>query len=271
MLHITDLTPNIGSEVAIDTETLLSGTCADELRSLLVERGVLVMRGLHLDDDQLRALTETMGELRMGTVYEQENNGMLKVVHIAGTFFWHMDGTYDTVPPFATVLAPRVVAPVGGETEFANTYAAFEDLPKEEQDHLMTLEVVHSMKTSMDHAIPDATLEQLAIWLGHSHTQPLVWKHRSGRRSLVIGSSASQVVGMHPADSRELIDRLMRHATQPQYVYRHQWALGDVVMWDNTGTMHRVRPFALSSGRTLHRFTLEGIEPIAGASELTPA
>jgi alpha-ketoglutarate-dependent taurine dioxygenase len=76
---------------------------------------------------------------------------------------------------------------------------------------------------------------------------------------------------MHPAESRELIDRLLAHATQERYVYRHTWELGDLVLWDNTGTMHRVRPYDASRGRLLHRFTLEGIEPVTSAARLSPA
>jgi alpha-ketoglutarate-dependent taurine dioxygenase len=271
VLDARDLTPRIGSEVVTDAATLLAGTHAAAIRELLVQRGVLVMRGIDFDDDQQRAFTLTMGELRIGSPYEKAAGGMLKITDIAGTYFWHMDGVYHEVPPFATVLTPRVVAPVGGETEFANTYAAFEDLPEEEREHLETLEVLHSMKSAMDHAIPEPTLEQFEQWLGYKRTQPLAWQHTSGRTSLVLGSTAAQIVGMHPADSRALLDRLVAHATQDQYVYRHTWALGDLVLWDNTGTMHRVRPFDLGSGREMHRFTVEGIEPFARVTALSPA
>jgi alpha-ketoglutarate-dependent taurine dioxygenase len=267
MVDATALTPTIGSEVSIDADTLLSGRVADELRDLLVERGVLVMRGIDLDDEQLRAFAQTMGELRMGTIYEQENAGMLKVVHILGTFFWHVDGTYTGLPPFATVLAPRALSPEGGDTEFANTYAAFEALPPDEQAYLETLEVVHTMKAGQDRATPDATLEQIENYLKYRATQPLVWHHRSGRKSLVVGETASHIVGMHPAPSAELIERLQAHITQRQFVYHHTWQMGDIVMWDNTGTMHRVLPFDPADGRLLHRFTLEGIEPFTGVGQ----
>jgi alpha-ketoglutarate-dependent taurine dioxygenase len=268
MVDATALTPTIGSEVSIDADTLLSGRVADELRDLLVERGVLVVRGIDFDDEQLRAFAQTMGELRMGTIYEQENAGMLKVVHILGTFFWHVDGTYTGLPPFATVLAPRALSPEGGDTEFANTYAAFEALPPEEQAYLETLQVVHTMKAGQDRATPDATLEQIENYLKYRATQPLVWHHRSGRKSLVVGETASHIVGMHPAPSAELIERLQAHITQRQFVYHHTWQMGDIVMWDNTGTMHRVLPFDPDAGRLLHRFTLEGIEPFVGVGQL---
>jgi alpha-ketoglutarate-dependent taurine dioxygenase len=262
VLDVTNLTPTIGSEVSADPEALLSGAYADELREVLVARGVIAMRGIDFDDDQLRAFSQSMGELRMGTVYEQENDGMLKIVDIPGAYFWHIDGTYTGIPPFATVLAPRVVAPEGGDTEFANTYAAFDDLPTDEQEYLKTLEVVHSVEASNRYASPEQTVEHFEKFLDYRHTQPLVWQHASGRCSLFIGFTASHVIGMHPADSHELLQRLIAHATQDKYVYRHRWAMGDLVMWDNTGTMHRVRPFDLASGRLMHRFTLEGFEPV---------
>jgi alpha-ketoglutarate-dependent taurine dioxygenase len=213
-----------------------------------------------LTDEELCTFTSTVGTLRQGALHE--SRGMLKVVHIPGSYFWHVDGTYTAMPPFATVLAPRVVASEGGDTEFANTYAAFDDLPVDEQEYLSTLEVVHTMKAAHNYAVPEPTLERFQSWQGHRGTRPLVWRHRSGRRSLVLGATASHVVGMHFADSHDLLQRVLTHATQDKYVYRHKWKMGDVVIWDNTGTMHRVRPFDLASGRELHRFAVEGIEPL---------
>jgi alpha-ketoglutarate-dependent taurine dioxygenase len=273
-LLAADLKPKIGSELKIEARALLDGAYSGEIRELLVKRGVLIMRGADLNDDQQRAFTRSLGDLRLGTVRKEGEEGLMKVTmdkkvnpeyaeYFPGTFFWHMDGTYDAVPPFATVLTPRVLSPEGGQTEFANTYAAFEDLPADEQRHLQTLQVVHTMQAALFPAFPDATLAQVQNWFTYpTRTHPLVWQHKSGRRSLVLSTSASHIVGMHPADSRALLDRLMAHVTQDQYVYRHQWRMGDLLMWDNTGTMHRVRPYEASSGRELHRFTLNGEEPI---------
>jgi alpha-ketoglutarate-dependent taurine dioxygenase len=75
-----------------------------------------------------------------------------------------------------------------------------------------------------------------------------VWKHRSGRKSLVLGSTASHVVGMERDEGRACLRGWKRRATQPQFVYQHRWMLGDLMIWDNTGTMHRVTPYALASG-----------------------
>lgn len=277
-LNAVELKPKIGSELKADAATLLSGAHASEIRALLVRRGVLIVRGIDLSDEQQRGFTRSLGDLRLGSTRKEGDEGLMKVTmdkavnpeyaeYFPGTFFWHMDGSYDAVPPFATVLSPRVLAPAGGQTEFANNYAAFEDLPKAEQQYLETLKVVHTMQAAMFPAIPNATLRDFQNWLNFpERIHPLVWRHKSGRKSLVLSTSASHVVGMHPADSRALLDRLMAHATQDQYVYRHEWRMGDLLMWDNTGTMHRVRPYDTDCGRELHRFTLNGEEPIDAAA-----
>ena len=93
--------------------------------------------------------------------------------------------------------------------------------------------------------------------------QPLVWTHQSGRKSLVIGATAAYVAGLEPADSMDLLVRLRDWATQPQFVCRHDWQVGDLVMWDNTGTLHRALPYEADSGRLLHRTMLQGEEPVA--------
>jgi alpha-ketoglutarate-dependent taurine dioxygenase len=273
-----DLKPRVGSQVETDLDTLLSGSVAAELRELLVQRGVVIVRGVEMNDEQQRAFTRTLGDLRLGTVKKEGEDGLMKVTFdkkenatyaefFPGTFFWHMDGTYEQIPPFATVLTPRVLAPSGGQTEFANNYAAYEDLPDSEKKSLEKLRVVHTMFAAMLPAVPDADDEQVALWRTYPvTTHPLVWRHRSGRKSLVLSTSASHIVGMHPAESHALLQQLMTWATQPQYVYQHTWQMNDLLIWDNTGTMHRVRPYDVSCGRRLHRFTLNGEESITAAA-----
>ena len=277
MLEAVDLKPSIGSELKLTAAMLAEGGLAREIRELLVRRGVLIARDVHLTDDQQRAFTRSLGDLRLGTVRKEGEEGMMKVTmdkkvnpeyaeFFPGTFFWHMDGTYDPVPPFATTLTPRVLSAEGGQTEFANTYAAYDALSADEQAYLESLQVVHTMQAAMFPAVPDAPVSQMQKWFTYpERVHPLVWRHKSGRKSLALSTSASHVVGLHPADSRALLDRLIAHTTQPQFVYRHTWRMGDMLIWDNTGTIHRVRPYDAGSGRELHRFTLNGEEPIAAA------
>lgn len=277
-IEAIDLTPRIGSELKVDLDTLLNGDVIDDIRSILVQRGVVIARNIHMNDDQQRAFTSRLGDLRLGSTTKEGEAGLMKITmdvkanpnyaeYFAGTFFWHMDGTYDEIPPFATVLTPRVLAPEGGQTEFSNNYAAFEDLSADEQAYLETLTVVHSMRAAMTWSYNEPTLKQYETWNGfQARRHPLVWRHKSGRKSLVLSTSMDYIEGLHPAQSRELIDRLMAHATQRSNVYQHNWQPGDMLIWDNTGTMHRVLPYDEHCGRELHRFTLNGEEPVLAAS-----
>jgi alpha-ketoglutarate-dependent taurine dioxygenase len=281
-LRHTPLTPNIGSQLEIGTDELLSGRHAAEIRKIFVERGVLVVRGAHVDDAQLRRIAATLGDVRLGTAKRgadgatltEGDDGVLKVSldpeinpqyarFLRGNHLWHMDGPYEEIPPFATLFTPYRMANVGGDTLFANTYAAYEDLPEDEQEFLATLRVVHTMPAALFPSMRDVTPEEFAVW--HSYPQrihPLVWQHRSGRKSLVLGAAAAWVEGMHSAESHDLLQRLMLHATQEKFVYRHKWQPGDLAMWDNTGAMHRVMPFDPASKREYHRCTLNGEEPV---------
>ncbi len=277
-LSTVELTPRVGSEVKIDREALLSGEHSRDIRDLLVERGVLVVRDVPMNADEQRNFARSLGDLRLGSVKKEGDEGLMKVTFddkvnpdyarfFFGSLLWHMDGTYEEYPPFASILTPHALSETGGETEFVNTYAAYEDLPEDDKAWLDTLQVVHTMQSALFPAKPDCTPEEFAVWYDYpNRTHPLVWHHKSGRKSLVLSTSASHVVGLEPPDSHDLLQRLMHHATQPQYIYRHQWRMGDLLMWDNTGTMHRVRPFDRSSGRQLHRFTLNGEEPIVGVA-----
>jgi alpha-ketoglutarate-dependent taurine dioxygenase len=264
----TDLTPRVGSLVETDLPTLLSGTRAAELRELLEERSVVAIRGIEVDDAQQVAIARTLGDVESSVVgdiykvtFDKKDNPVGASINRA-TFFWHIDRTDLDVPPFASMLSAKVLTPRGGETEFVNTYAAYEDLPDEEKERLDDVRVVHCMETAFLEAFPDPTEKQLAAWKHMPvKTHPLVWHHRSGRNSLVLSNSARAVVGMDDAEGQELLGRLLAWATRPQFVYVHEWAINDLVIWNNTGAMHRVRGYDPDYGRRLHRTTLVGDEP----------
>jgi alpha-ketoglutarate-dependent taurine dioxygenase len=90
-----------------------------------------------------------------------------------------------------------------------------------------------------------------------------VWTHRDGRKSLVLGTSCDYVVGMEVDDGRALLDRLLAHATRPERVYRHVWSVGDTIMWDNRGVLHRALIYSRESGREMLRTTVLGDEHIS--------
>jgi alpha-ketoglutarate-dependent taurine dioxygenase len=266
-----NLTPRIGTEVKADLATLLSGEIAREMKALLVERGVLIFRGHTVTTEQHIRFAATFGTPRdehgtlMTRITPDPEKSPIFADYTKGTFFFHIDGTYTATPGFATMLHARSVAPVGGQTEFGNTYALYEDLSKEDQRLLDGLEVIHSGETIQRLAFPEPTEEQLSAWGERAvppRKHPMVWEHRSGRKSLLIAYSCKSVVGMDRDKSDALLSRLLARTEDPQYIYRHDWQVGDLLIWDNTGTIHRVVPFDLGCGRELERVTLLPEEPV---------
>jgi len=268
-----DLTPRIASEVRADKATLLGGEHGAELRALLEQRGVLVIRDMEMSDEEEMLFAATMGTVRQDfgrpimrvTFDKQANPEHSDYFH--ATFHWHMDGTHEDVPPLASILSPRVLAPKGtGHTEFANSYLSWEELPEAEKAQLEGLMVAHTQAFALplDEAPSEAQLARVER-LG-TRLHPLVWTHRDGRKSLVLGGSVDHIVGMDKAESQALVDRLHAWITRPENVYHHEWRMGDVVMWDNTGTLHRALPYDKACGRRLHRVTLVGEESIAQAA-----
>jgi alpha-ketoglutarate-dependent taurine dioxygenase len=123
--------------------------------------------------------------------------------------------------------------------------------------------VVHSLEATQRLTYPDPSPELVAQWRTvPDKVHPLAWTHRSGRRSLVIGATASHVEGMDVSEGRALLASLDERATSGDRVYRHEWEVGDLVIWDNRGVMHRVCPYDPMSAREMHRTTIAGDEPI---------
>jgi alpha-ketoglutarate-dependent taurine dioxygenase len=269
-LRVIDLTPRIGSEIKADPETLLSGIEAKKIRSVLEERGVVVFRDLDIDDAQQVAIAKTLGNI----VPTEGEGGIYKVTldksvnkradYLKGSLFWHVDGSLQPYPNLAALLRPMKLSDTGGQTEFCNTYAAYEDLPEDEKRAIASLRVVHSAERSQYYVTPEMSYDEIRFWQKTpGKSCPLVWTHKSGRKSLLLGATADYVQGMAVEESRALLARLRDWATQPQYVYRHEWRLRDLLIWNNTGTMHRALPYAFDSGRLMHRTILAGEEPLS--------
>ena len=276
-----DLAPRIATEVTIDLETLVSGRFARELRELLVARGVLVFRNLQaMTDEQQVRFGSTIGTVRLEhgntstRITADRTQSPIFADYTLGTYFYHIDGLYTDTPGFASILRPKVIAPEGGQTEFCNTYALYEDMDPADRALADRLEAVHLVEHTMRMAIPEPTQAQLDHWgagVNPPHTHPLVWEHETGRRSLLLSSSITHFIGLDPDQGAALLGRLMAMAEDRRYAYTHDWQPGDVLVWDNTGTMHRVIPFDLDCGRTLERVVLLGEERIRGVREVAPA
>ncbi len=273
VLKTEKLTPTVGALVeGVDRDQLINddslpGATLDALEA----NGALVFRGLKLDDEAQVAFSRKLGtveklgrgdnpEIFLVTLDPGKNPA---AAYLKGTFDWHIDGCTDDIPIMATMLSAHAVADSGGETEFASSYQAYEDLSDEEKVRCESLRVVHTIEASQRLQNPNPSPEALEMMRQRpAKEHPLVWTHRSGRKSLVLGATADYVVGMDPAESRALLDELLARATTPDRVYRHEWQVGDVVVWDNRGVLHRALPYDPGSPRDMHRTTFAGDEPI---------
>lgn len=274
---VEKLNHEIGAEiVGLDADRMMSDdTVPGLVLDALEANGVLVFRGLHLEPEAQVAFCRKLGEIDTSAGHHPVS-GIYRVSldtsknssasYLRGTFDWHIDGCTpkdDAYPQMATVLSAKAVAVSGGETEFASTYRAYDRLSDEEKTQLRTLRVLHSLEASQRPVTADPSPRQLEYWRSWpTRDHPLVWTHKSGRRSLVLGTSTDHVIGMDRARGRALLDDLLARCTAPERVYRHEWSVGDTVIWDNRGVIHRAAPYPENSPREMLRTTVLGDEPI---------
>ena len=268
-----EIRPLIGSRVLNSKEELLAGDLGPQIRELLEERGVLVFPKVNFTDEEQVAFTKTLGtfaaeihdrggEDRIHKITLDVKENPTSAEYLKGSLYWHIDGTMNEVPILASLLSCKKKSDWGGNTGFCNTYAAYEGLPEERKAELDDLRVRHGAWASLFYYNPEPSVAMLKQMQAIGDAEiPLVWKHRSGRKSLVIGCTAHTVVGKDPMESALIIHELREWATQEQYSYSHEWSVGDLVIWDNTGTMHRAEPYDPASGRMMHCTKLQGEEP----------
>ena len=268
------LSDSVGAEVLdVDVDRMLhDDALADECLELLDRYGVLVFRELHLDDESQIAFSRRLGPVeRVGR--QADGAEIFRVTldpaknpaadYLKGTFDWHIDGMTDDIPIMATVLSAHQVAAKGGDTEFASTYQAYEDLSDDEQERALETRVVHSFLAAQKLSHPNASDADIEFWSKRPpKTHPLVWKHSNGRKSLVLGATTDHVEGMEPEEGRAYLADLLDRSTVPERVYRHEWAIGDLVIWDNRGVLHRATRYDPTSARDMHRTTIAGNEAV---------
>lgn len=269
-LNAEDIKPSIGTIIRDGKDALLSGEHAAEIRGLLEQRGVLVFPRIDFTDDEQLRFTQTLGTVVRERTGEEVFTVSLDpekstgVEYLKGSLYWHFDGTMQPVPILSSILSAKVLSPPGtGNTEFASTYAAYEALPDDRKAELEGLSAMHSAWSSLFYYDPEPDQAKLEMFMDVGDIElPLVWTHKSGRKSLVLGCTARNVVGMDNKESTRLLNGLREWATGEPFRYVHEWSVGDMVMWDNTGTLHRATPYPPDSGREMRRTKLEGEEPI---------
>jgi alpha-ketoglutarate-dependent taurine dioxygenase len=271
---VTPIKPEIGVEITgVSGHAFVDPDVAEACQAELDAHGVVVYRGANIDDDDLLAFSRLLGPVH---VWPNDNPPGLSTVSLdpaksknaavqRGTFKWHIDGTMTDYPHRTTLLSCLEPANDGtGDTEFANTYAAYEALSDDEKAEIADLQVHYSYLNRAHLEQPHVTPETLAAYEKFPpRDRPLVWTHRTGRKSMLLGSTASEVIGWPHERGETLLERLLAWSTQPRFTLRHHWERGDLVLWDNTGVLHRAHPYEPESGRLMHRTTIDGDETVA--------
>lgn len=269
---INSLSDLMASEaIGLDLTQLLDADTRGQLHQAFLERQLLIFRDQDLTKEQQVVFTEQFGTLERHTARNKGTNN-LPLVHIVNNLgedgkpmgkvrsdMWHTDKSFRPEPSMATILHAITLPPDGGDTVFVNMYAAFEGLSAARQTETRDLKVVHSWRLSRENEGREMSSEELAD--APDNTHPLARIHpETGRTAIFAGMHASHIEGWPFEKGRALILELEAHATQPQYLYRHTWRPGDMLMWDNRCLLHRaVANFdAAKYPRVLHRTCLRG-------------
>ena len=278
-LTLEPISANLGARVLVPADDILQPGVPEQVLEALNRYQVLLFPGIFLGDDQFLAFTAALGDMEPATVTADGSapagKGIYRIAldkddktqreYVVGNNYWHMDGTSYQVPGKGTLLKCESPPASGGETDFANLFAAYEALPQGRKDQLEGLRVIHCLEAVGRKLYPHPTDDDKERWnaVFPPTEHPLVWKQRDGRTSLVIGSTADSIVGMSREDGEALLQELLDWCTQDRFTYRHRWQKGDLVIFNNPGLLHRSRPYSEQAGRVMHRTTLKGYEAIA--------
>ena len=284
-LSFRKLHPHFAAEAsAIDLRGVSDRGTLDEIRAAMDEYAVLVFRDQPFDDDGQLAFakrfdgalhTKTgsaivkknrLGNEALTDISNVDESGELlrsddrRRMYSLGNRLWHTDASFQDPPGRYSMLSAKVVPSVAADTEFADMRAAYDALDAQTKEKLEGLRAHHSIAYSRKILGFEFSEEEQEQLKGAVH--PVVRTNpRTRRRSLYLASHASRIIDWPVPDGRLLLRELTEHATQPQFVYRHVWRVGDLVIWDNRATMHRGRPFDdASHRRELRRVTTLDIE-----------
>jgi alpha-ketoglutarate-dependent 2,4-dichlorophenoxyacetate dioxygenase len=250
----------------VDLRSITDADSLKQIRSGMDEYAVLVFRGQKFTDAEQLAFAErfdgalhrktgasVLGRSRFGDealtdISNLDAGGAIlpagdrRRAYALGNRLWHTDASFQDPPGRYSMLFAKIVPPVAADTEFADMRAAWDALEEEIKKKIAGLRAHHSIAYSREILGFDFSEEEKNKLKGAEH--PLVRTNpRTGRRSLYLASHASRIVGWPVPEGRLLLRELIEHATQPRFVYRHRWRVGDLVIWDNLATMHRGRPF----------------------------
>ena len=280
-LSLRPLHPLFAAEASgVELRRPLDEQTVREIDAAMARFGVLVWHGQPFTEQQQVAFARQFGPLDLGLRKARRGQHRFgydelidisnvtpqgevaardhaKIVSNLANQLWHSDSSFQQPAAAYSMLSAVVLPDSGGDTEFCDLRAAYDALPPEMKAELQDLRSEHyAFHTRLwlgDTSYTEAQLKSMppVQW-------PLVRTHPvSGRKLLWVGAHATRIVGWTLAEGRVLLADLLEHATQREFVYRHRWRVGDLVMWDNRCTLHRGRRFDLSQRRELRRTTTE--------------
>lgn len=262
-ITVSPMTPEFVAEIGdVDLSKPLAPEDFAAIKEAFWKYAVLIFPEQHLDQEQHLAFASCFGPLLEGTGIGRSNKPLRLRRELAdvsnldadgelierggrlnryqlGNRLWHTDASFRYVPALCSLLYANAVAPIGGNTEFADQRAAYDTLPEETKRRLTGKVAEHSIFNSrgrlgMTDFEPEERERLPPVPQVLVRTIP-----ESGRKSLYVASHAGRIFGMPDVEGRALINQLLSHTTQRQFVYTHRWRVHDLVMWDNRCTMHR--------------------------------
>ncbi|MBI3707726.1 MAG: TauD/TfdA family dioxygenase [Proteobacteria bacterium] len=279
-LDIVPLSAVMGAEIrGIDLSRPIDDAIFTRILDAFHRHLLLCFPGQHLTEVQHVAFSRRFGDLQIH-VLEQYRHPVHPEIYVLsnvdpktgkttgrhpdrGTLVWHSDLSFQRRPALATLLYGIDVPRTGGDTLFANMYAAYEALPEATKRRIAGLRGAHDLDYSRQRAgAPPMTEQQRRETPTVDH--PIVRTHpETGRKLLYISHHICRIEGLPIDAGAALLDELMAHATDKRFVYHHRWRRGDVVIWDNRCTMHCATPYdATEERRVMHRTVVKGDVPV---------
>ena len=283
-LHVEPILPRFGAECSgLDLTRPLSAEEVREVTNAMDKWGITVWRNTGMNDEQHVEFSRNFGYLervpqREGVRFRLPHRELFDASNLnvegeitqdesaiqyrKGDRLWHTDSAFMEKRTSYSLLLAHQVPPEGGQTSFADTRSAYDDLPQDMKDFIADKVGINSLWWSRKQAGADISDEEIEDRPTARH--PLVHVHKgSGRKALFIAAHTMDVEGMPKEEGRALIKQLIEHCTQPQYTFDVSWNVGDMVIWDNLCSMHRGGDFAYDKyKRDMRRTTVrEGTEP----------
>src|SRR3981081_2787044 len=277
-LSIRNLDAPLGAEVSgIDLSKPCASADVETIQDVWRERLVVVFHGQKLSDPRLLAFSRNFGELDppgpnpYGEPFNKEHPELNVISNVVqkgkpignlgdGEAVGHADMTYVDVPPKAAMLHSLEIPPTGGNTYFANMFAAYESLPADLKKAVAGKIAVHDASTNSAGMLRKGYKEVTDVRQTVGAHHPLVrTEPKTERKALFLGRRPNAyIVGLEVSESEALLDALWAHATQPRFAMCHEWKVGDVLMWNNLSVLHRRDPFDPKTRRVMQRSTLKG-------------